>query len=359
MGPNPPRRPATPPPLRHNSPQKGRSFFSFSLYFSNTIFHRSCKHFVYQRNYPWHNAPHLRESPYTYLVGYLFNSNHNICNHTCPVIFLTVTDIFRGILLFITIIYLTINYCFINVELSAACLNTYYMNIYLFLFYKRANSVTWNPHKLMGTLLQCSTIHFQENGLLISCNQMSAEYLFMQDKLYDIQYDTGDKVIQCGRHNDVFKLWLQWRAKGNEGFEKHMDHLMELSEYMVEKIKASPDKYYLILEPEMVNVSFWYVPKRLRNIPHSPKRAESLGQVNKSLDIKSKNEYTVNVPSIHSYYFNVIVLIYNLKPLIVMFFKIKSKSVSQTKCNNAFVFQTTFKQCLKNGIRLKRTNQEN
>ncbi|XP_060848269.1 glutamate decarboxylase isoform X1 [Rhopalosiphum padi] len=144
---------------------------------------------------------------------------------------------------------------------------------------ERANSVTWNPHKLMGTLLQCSTIHFRENGLLISCNQMSAEYLFMQDKLYDVQYDTGDKVIQCGRHNDVFKLWLQWRAKGTEGFEKHMDHLMELSEYMVEKIKASPDKYYLLLEPEMVNVSFWYVPKRLRNIPHSAKRAESLGQI--------------------------------------------------------------------------------
>lgn len=42
---------------------------------------------------------------------------------------------------------------------------------------------------------------------------MSADYLFMQDKLYDVQYDTGDKVIQCGRHNDIFKLWLQWRAK--------------------------------------------------------------------------------------------------------------------------------------------------
>jgi len=45
-------------------------------------------------------------------------------------------------------------------------------------------------------------------GLLISCNQMSAEYLFMTDKQYDISYDTGDKVIQCGRHNDIFKLWL-------------------------------------------------------------------------------------------------------------------------------------------------------
>lgn len=47
----------------------------------------------------------------------------------------------------------------------------------------------------------------------MSCNQMSADYLFMQDKLYDVKYDTGDKVIQCGRHNDIFKLWLQWRAK--------------------------------------------------------------------------------------------------------------------------------------------------
>ena len=42
---------------------------------------------------------------------------------------------------------------------------------------------------------------------------MNAAYLFMQDKLYDVKYDTGDKVIQCGRHNDIFKLWLQWRAK--------------------------------------------------------------------------------------------------------------------------------------------------
>ncbi|GLV46377.1 Glutamic acid decarboxylase 1 [Carabus blaptoides fortunei] len=144
---------------------------------------------------------------------------------------------------------------------------------------ERADSVTWNPHKLMGALLQCSTIHFKEDGLLISCNQMSAEYLFMTDKLYDIQYDTGDKVIQCGRHNDIFKLWLQWRAKGDDGFEKHMDHLMGLSEYMVKKIKENSDKFYLILEPEMVNVSFWYIPKRLRGVQHNKCREQELGKI--------------------------------------------------------------------------------
>lgn len=108
---------------------------------------------------------------------------------------------------------------------------------------------------------------------------MSAEYLFMTDKLYDISYDTGDKVIQCGRHNDIFKLWLQWRAKGTEGFEYTIDGLMELTEYQVQRIKAQPDKFHLIMEPECVNVSFWYIPKRLRGVPHSPAKEVELAKV--------------------------------------------------------------------------------
>ncbi|KAK0086824.1 hypothetical protein PV325_002465 [Microctonus aethiopoides] len=108
---------------------------------------------------------------------------------------------------------------------------------------------------------------------------MSAEYLFMTDKLYDVQYDTGDKVIQCGRHNDIFKLWLQWRAKGTDGFEKLMDRLMELTEYMVKRIKQMSDKFYLILEPELVNVCFWYLPTRVRNMPHTSEREKILGEI--------------------------------------------------------------------------------
>jgi len=50
-----------------------------------------------------------------------------------------------------------------------------------------------------------------------SCNQMHACYLFQQDKHYDLSYDTGDKALQCGRHVDIFKLWLMWRAKVRGG----------------------------------------------------------------------------------------------------------------------------------------------
>lgn len=136
---------------------------------------------------------------------------------------------------------------------------------------------------------------------------MSAEYLFMTDKLYDIKYDTGDKVIQCGRHNDIFKLWLQWRSKviffihvleiiviktthmqGQIGFEQHMNQLMELTEYEVKRIKEQSDKFHLILEPELVNVSFWYIPKRLRGIPHSPEKETELGKVRRESNLKIK-----------------------------------------------------------------------
>lgn len=54
---------------------------------------------------------------------------------------------------------------------------------------------------------------------------------------------------------------------------------MDLSEYMVQRIKENPDKFYLILEPEMVNVSFWYIPKRLRGITHNKNREQELGKV--------------------------------------------------------------------------------
>ncbi|KAH9420767.1 glutamate decarboxylase gad1 [Dermatophagoides pteronyssinus] len=161
---------------------------------------------------------------------------------------------------------------------------------------ERARSVTWNPHKLMGTLLQCSTIHFKQDGLLLETNQMCADYLFQQDKHYDITYDTGDKVIQCGRHNDIFKLWLMWRSKGDKGYERHIDHLFEMTDYMVKGIKARGDKFHMVLEnPECVNVSFWYVPNRLRSIPHNEERIKELGRITPILKARMMHKGTLMI----------------------------------------------------------------
>lgn len=67
--------------------------------------------------------------------------------------------------------------------------------------------------------------------------------------------------------------------QGTSGFERHMDRLMELTEYMVRRIKEQSDKFHLILEPEMVNVSFWYLPRQLRGTPHDANKELKLGKV--------------------------------------------------------------------------------
>ncbi|XP_007106450.1 glutamate decarboxylase 1 isoform X1 [Physeter macrocephalus] len=145
---------------------------------------------------------------------------------------------------------------------------------------ERANSVTWNPHKMMGVLLQCSAILVKEKGILQGCNQMCAGYLFQPDKQYDVSYDTGDKAIQCGRHVDIFKFWLMWKAKGTVGFENQINKCLELAEYLYAKIK-NREEFEMVFdgEPEHTNVCFWYIPQSLRGVLDSPERREKLHKV--------------------------------------------------------------------------------
>ncbi|XP_034410596.1 glutamate decarboxylase 1 isoform X3 [Cyclopterus lumpus] len=145
---------------------------------------------------------------------------------------------------------------------------------------ERACSVTWNPHKMMGVPLQCSAILVKKRGLLQECNDFGAEYLFQTDKNYDVSYDTGDKSIQCGRHVDVFKLWLMWKAKGSEGFGSQVNKCLENAEYLYDQLQRRTD-FELVLKnkPEHSNVCFWYIPPSLRGQPPGPDRDARLHQV--------------------------------------------------------------------------------
>lgn len=105
-------------------------------------------------------------------------------------------------------------------------------------------------------------------GLLQQCNALGATYLFQTDKHYDVSYDSGDKSIQCGRHVDIFKLWLMWKAKvfihihrfcgeqeptrdtkdqetcrfqGSEGFGSQVDKCLENAEYLYDQLQKRPD----------------------------------------------------------------------------------------------------------------------
>jgi sulfinoalanine decarboxylase/aspartate 1-decarboxylase len=72
---------------------------------------------------------------------------------------------------------------------------------------------------MVGAPLKTSVFITRHNGLLHEANCAAATYLFQQDKLYDVTYDTGDKSVQCGRKTDAFKLWFMLKARGEKYFK--------------------------------------------------------------------------------------------------------------------------------------------
>ncbi|XP_064091180.1 cysteine sulfinic acid decarboxylase-like [Macrobrachium nipponense] len=123
----------------------------------------------------------------------------------------------------------------------------------------RADSLSWNPHKMLGASLQCSVFLTKHKGLLHECNSARATYLFQQDKHYDASYDSGDKSVQCGRKTDAFKLWFLLKLQGLDATEAKVDQVFELSR----EVRSRPG-FRLIAEPQCTNVCFWYVPPSLR-----------------------------------------------------------------------------------------------
>ncbi|XP_053119579.1 acidic amino acid decarboxylase GADL1 isoform X2 [Hemicordylus capensis] len=143
----------------------------------------------------------------------------------------------------------------------------------------RANSVAWNPHKMLMAGIQCCALLVKDNSdLLKRCYSAKASYLFQQDKFYDVSYDTGDKSIQCSRRADAFKFWMTWKALGTTGLEERVNRALALARYLVDEIKKR-EGFQLLLEPEYANICFWYIPPSLRSMEKGHEFWEKLHHV--------------------------------------------------------------------------------
>jgi glutamate/tyrosine decarboxylase-like PLP-dependent enzyme len=140
----------------------------------------------------------------------------------------------------------------------------------------RADSVTWDTHKMLGTGLVSSFILTPHIGSLLASQRGGGNnYLFHDGQENTV--DLGPMSLQCGRRVDALKVWLTWRAMGDEGFEKLVDTFYARAKFMAQEIKKRP-ALQLIYEPESLNVCFRYQPKRkfMANLAVRPIREELL-----------------------------------------------------------------------------------
>ncbi|MCL4143560.1 UNVERIFIED_CONTAM: hypothetical protein GTU68_008796 [Idotea baltica] len=129
---------------------------------------------------------------------------------------------------------------------------------------ERVNSIAWNPHKMICAPLQCSVFLVKEKGLLSSSNRVGASYLFQQDKFYDMNYDLGDKSVQCGRKADVLKLWVMFKVHGLDLLGKRVDNAYEAARHLEKELKKREGFRLVLEERDCTNVCFWYIPPSLR-----------------------------------------------------------------------------------------------
>lgn len=116
----------------------------------------------------------------------------------------------------------------------------------------RADSFTWDAHKMLGVPLSCSVALFRERGHLHTAFSQAASYLFQVD---GEALNPGRRSLQCGRRNDALKLWATWQHLGDEGLAARLDRQLALTAAAAERVRAEPT-LHLVREPQSLNVCF-------------------------------------------------------------------------------------------------------
>ncbi|HEX6097026.1 MAG TPA: aminotransferase class I/II-fold pyridoxal phosphate-dependent enzyme [Thermoanaerobaculia bacterium] len=110
---------------------------------------------------------------------------------------------------------------------------------------ERADSFSWDPHKMMWMPLSLGTILVRDGIWLRRAFEADAPYLFSGSS-----ENLGEMTIQCSKRADAIKLWLILRAHGVGPMVEALERVTELTRYLYERVAASED-LEPVHEPEL------------------------------------------------------------------------------------------------------------
>jgi len=108
----------------------------------------------------------------------------------------------------------------------------------------RADSLSWDPHKMMWMPLSLGAILVRDGvWLRRAAFAADAPYLFHGTG------NLGEMTIQCSKRADAIKLWLTLQIAGTEPIVRAMEHVTAMTRYLYEQVVASDD-FEAMHEPE-------------------------------------------------------------------------------------------------------------
>ncbi|HEX9106293.1 MAG TPA: pyridoxal-dependent decarboxylase, partial [Longimicrobiales bacterium] len=89
---------------------------------------------------------------------------------------------------------------------------------------ERADSLAWDPHKMMFQPLSTALVLVKEQRWLRAAFQQEAPYLFHAGKGTQPPPDMGSYTFQCSRRSDAVRLWLALEHYGTRRLGELYDH---------------------------------------------------------------------------------------------------------------------------------------
>jgi aromatic-L-amino-acid/L-tryptophan decarboxylase len=101
-----------------------------------------------------------------------------------------------------------------------------------------ADSLTWNPHKWLGTVLDCSLLYVADPDQLVRAMSTSPSYLRSAVDGEVTQFK--DWGIPLGRRFRALKLWFQLRLEGVEAIRARLRRDLDNARWLAGKVSSAP-----------------------------------------------------------------------------------------------------------------------
>lgn len=101
-----------------------------------------------------------------------------------------------------------------------------------------ADSLVWNPHKWMGTILDCSLLYVRDVDHLVACMSTTPPYLRSQADDDVVQFK--DWGIPLGRRFRALKLWFHLHLDGVQAIRQRLRRDLAHAAWLAEAVAAEP-----------------------------------------------------------------------------------------------------------------------
>jgi L-2,4-diaminobutyrate decarboxylase len=106
---------------------------------------------------------------------------------------------------------------------------------------ERADSVSWDPHKMMFMPISAGAILVRDRRHLDGAFSQSAPYLFHPRPGETRSHDIGRRTLQCSKRFDALKVWVCLRHYGLDHFARLQERTVERAASLYRKLSDATD----------------------------------------------------------------------------------------------------------------------